>query len=127
MADLATSLPSMLGRYRLLERLATGGMAEIYRASILGSHDVEKIVAIKRILPHLAKEREFVDMFIDEARLMMQLSHPKIVQVYDFYEADGELFMALELVDGIDALALLRGCSRHSIRLPVPLAIFIAT
>jgi serine/threonine-protein kinase len=127
MADLATSLPSMLGRYRLLERLATGGMAEIYRASILGSHDVEKIVAIKRILPHLAKEREFVEMFIDEARLMMQLSHPKIVQVYDFYEADGELFMALELVDGIDALALLRGCSRHSIRLPVPLAMFIAT
>src|SRR5438128_2030631 len=107
MADLAASLPVTLGRYKLLERLATGGMAEIYRATATASRGVDRTVAIKRILPHLAKEPEFVEMFIDEARLMAQLAHPKIVQVHDFGEIDGELFMALELVDGVDALALL--------------------
>src|SRR5690349_7339368 len=126
MADLASTLPATLGRYKLIERLATGGMAEIYRASASASRGVERMVAIKRILPHLAKEPEFVEMFIDEARLMSQLSHPKIVQVHDFGEIDGELFIAMELVDGVDALALLRACSRSAVRLPPQLAMFIA-
>jgi eukaryotic-like serine/threonine-protein kinase len=122
----AAAKPAKLGRYRLMERIAVGGMAEVYRASAESSHGIEKVVAIKRILPHLAKEPEFVEMFIDEARLMVQLSHPKIVQVLEFGEEQGELFMALELVEGIDLLALLRTCVRNSVRLPVPLAMFIA-
>ena len=121
----SVSLPRNLGRYRLVERIAIGGMAEIYRAVYQASRGVEKTVVIKRILPSFAHEPEFVSMFVDEARLMAQLSHPKIVQVTDFGELDGDLFMALELVEGVDALALLRACSRRGQRLAVPLACFI--
>ncbi|MSP62507.1 MAG: serine/threonine protein kinase [Myxococcales bacterium] len=121
------TLPQSLGRYRLIERIAVGGMAEIYRATLASSHGIEKTVVIKRILPHLAREPEFVSMFIDEARLMVQLAHPKIVQVLEFGETDGNLFMAMELVEGVDALALLRACARQNTRLPVPLAMFIAS
>ena len=121
------TLPETLGRYRLTERIAVGGMAEIWRATLANSRGIERTVVIKRILPHLAQEPEFVAMFVDEARLMVQLNHPKVVQVLEFGEIDGALFMAMELVEGVDALALLRACSRQNTRLPVPLAMFIAS
>ena len=100
--------PSAFGRYTLLERLAVGGMAEVFRAKITSSHGFEKILVIKRILPHLAADPNFVAMFIDEAKLTAQLTHPKIVQVLDFGEVRGQYFIALEYVDGFDVLALLR-------------------
>ncbi len=122
-----STLPQTLGRYRLIERIAVGGMAEIYKATLANSRGIERTVVIKRILPHLAQEPEFVAMFVDEARLMVQLNHPKVVQVLEFGEIDGSLFMAMELVEGVDCLALLRACSRQNARLPVPLALFIAS
>ncbi len=82
-------LPSQFGRYTLLERLAVGGMAEVFRAKIVSSHGFEKILVIKRILPHLAADRGFVSMFIDEAKLTAQLTHPKIVQILDFGDVAG--------------------------------------
>jgi len=126
-ASVATSspMPSAFGRYTLLERLAVGGMAEVFRSKIVLSHGFEKILVIKRILPHLAADRNFVSMFIEEAKLTAQLSHSKIVQVLDFGEVDGQYFIALELIDGFDALALLRACAQRRMRPPTPLAVFV--
>src|ERR1051325_5711980 len=97
-------LPSQFGRYTLLERLAVGGMAEVFRAKIVSSHGFEKTLVVKRILPHLAADRTFVSMFIDEAKLTAQLTHPKIVQVLDFGDVGGQYFIALEYVAGFDAM-----------------------
>jgi serine/threonine protein kinase len=118
--------PSQFARYSLVERLATGGMAEVFKAKILSTHGFEKLLVIKRILPHLAADKTFVAMFIDEAKLTAQLVHPKIVQVTDFGEVNGQYFIALEYVDGFDALALLRASAQRQVRLPVPLCMFIA-
>ncbi|HEY2900412.1 MAG TPA: serine/threonine-protein kinase [Polyangia bacterium] len=120
------SLPSQFGRYTLLQRLAIGGMAEVFRAKIVSSHGFEKILVIKRILPHLASDKTFMSMFIDEAKLTAQLTHPKIVQILDFGEVTGKYFIALEFIDGFDALALLRTCAQKRLRLPLHLACFIA-
>src|SRR5579872_5171404 len=118
-------LPSQFGRYTLLQRLAIGGMAEVFRAKIVSSHGFEKILVIKRILPHLASDKTFMSMFIDEAKLTAQLTHPKIVQILDFGDVGGKYFIALEFVDGFDALALLRTCAQKRMRLPLTLASLI--
>jgi serine/threonine protein kinase len=120
------AFPLQFGRYTLVERLATGGMAEVFKAKILSTHGFEKLLVIKRILPHLAADKTFVAMFIDEAKLTAQLVHPKIVQVTDFGEVNGQFFIALEYVDGFDALALLRASAQRQVRLPIPICMFIA-
>ena len=119
------SAPSAFGRYTLLERLAVGGMAEVFRAKISSSHGFEKILVIKRILPHLAADPNFVSMFIDEAKLTAQLTHPKIVQVLDFGEVRGQYFTALEYIDGFDALGLLRVAAQKRVHIPRSLAVFV--
>jgi serine/threonine protein kinase len=101
-------------------------MAEVFKAKISSTHGFEKQLVIKRILPNLAADRTFVSMFIDEAKLTAQLIHPKIVQVIDFGEVNGQYFIALEFIDGFDALALLRGSAGKQIRLPMPICMFIA-
>src|SRR2546423_6430585 len=106
-------LPTSLGRFQILSRLATGGMAEIFKAKVTGDHGFEKIVVVKRILPHLATDPEFVDMLIDEARLSARLVHPKIVQVFEFGQEAGLYFIAMEYVDGVDCLGLLRACAHR--------------
>ncbi len=118
-------LPSQFGRYTLLERLAVGGMAEVFRAKIVSSHGFEKVIVIKRILPHLVADKTFVSMFIDEAKLTAQLTHPKIVQILDFGDVSGNYFIALEFIDGFDGLGLLRTCGQRRVRLPLHIAVFI--
>jgi eukaryotic-like serine/threonine-protein kinase len=118
--------PSPFGRYTLTERLATGGMAEVFKAKITSAHGFEKLLVIKRILPQLAADRNFVSMFIDEAKLTAQLIHPKIVQVIDFGEVKGQYFIALEYIDGVDALALLRSSAGKQVRVPMPVCMYIA-
>ncbi|HEY3358753.1 MAG TPA: protein kinase [Polyangia bacterium] len=126
MAAEGPTLPASFGRYTLLERLAVGGMAEIFKAKISGAHGFEKVVVIKRILPHLAADPSFLDMFITEAKLTVELVHPKIVQVFEFGDVESQLYIALEYVDGLDALALLRACAHKRVRLPARLAVYIA-
>jgi serine/threonine protein kinase len=121
----ALTLPSQFGRYTLLERLAVGGMAEVFRAKISSSHGFEKILVIKRILPHLAADATFVSMFIDEAKLTAQLTHPKIVQILDFGDVGGQYFIALEYIDGSDALGLLRTTAQRRLYVPRHLAVFV--
>jgi eukaryotic-like serine/threonine-protein kinase len=120
-------LPSEFGRYTLVERLATGGMAEVFRAKIISSHGFEKVIVIKRILPHMAVDATFVSMFIDEAKLTAQLTHPKIVQVLDFGTVGGAYFIGMEFIDGQDGLALLRAAAQKRIRVPLSLVVFVVS
>jgi serine/threonine-protein kinase len=108
MTTSTTPAPLRLGPYELLRRIATGGMAEVYLARRAGPHGFQKLVAVKRILPQYASDPDFVAMFIDEARVCARLGHPNIVQVFDFGEQDGELYMAMEYVDGTTGARLIR-------------------
>ena len=121
----ATQLTSP-DRYELIERLAVGGMAEVFRAVAYGAHGFEKALAIKRILPELARDPEFESRFIGEAKLAVKLSHANVVQVLDFGRMGGTLFIAMELVDGLDLAALLRRYKELGRLLPVPAALHIS-
>jgi serine/threonine-protein kinase len=118
--------PLMLGPYELLQRIATGGMAEVYLARRAGPHGFQKVVAVKRILPQLAQDADFVAMFVDEARVCARLAHPNIVQVFDFGEHDGELYMAMEYVDGTTAARLVRAAATRGEEVPLDAALYIA-
>ena len=100
------------GKYRIERRIAAGGMAELFEGFLQGAKGFERKVAIKRILPHLAEDAAFQTMFWDEATLAANLSHPNVVQVLDFGEESGQLFMALEFVDGVDLKTLSRRLAR---------------
>jgi serine/threonine-protein kinase len=101
-------------------------MAEVFVGRRAGAHGFAKRFAIKRILPDLAKDQRFVSMFIDEARICAGLQHPNIVEVVDFGESQGELFMAMEYVDGVTLARLLRHVAGKRSSFPIPLAILIA-
>ncbi len=115
-----------LERYDLIERVAVGGMAEVYRAKAYGPHGFEKTLAIKRILPELAKDREFENRFIAEAKLAVQLTHTNIVQVFDFGRFAGSLFIAMEYVAGLDLAAMLKRYRDRGQPIPLPAAFQIA-
>jgi serine/threonine protein kinase len=143
------------GRYRLLERLGQGGMAEVFKAKSYGVEGFEKILVIKRILPELARSQEFVDMFIHEAKLAVRLSHANIVQVFDLGKASGEgaasrlnetpapgegpgragpnepaadaYYMAMEYVHGLDLASVLARSRRLHSLLPAQLGVYVAS
>ncbi len=119
-------VPKTIGRYQVLDRVAIGGMAELFKAHLQGEHGFAKLVAIKKILPHLANDQQFVEMFRDEARLTAQLDHRHIVQVFEYGTDADTPYIAMQYVDGVDVLALLRECARAQIRLPPDLAAVIA-
>ena len=100
--------PAVLGKYQLVRKLASGGMAEVFLARAAGPMGFEKTVVVKRILPHLADEQNFISMFLSEARLAAQLNHPNVVQVFDFGEADGAYFLVMEFIDGVNLRVLFR-------------------
>ncbi len=119
-------MPKSIGRYTIVDRLAVGGMAELFKATLTAEHGFEKLVAIKKILPHLATDKSFVEMFIDEARITAQLDHRNIVQVFELGTDADTPYIAMQYVDGLDVLALLRECARVQIRLPPEIAAVIA-
>ena len=119
-------VPARLGPYELIQRLATGGMAEVYLARRAGPRGFQKIVAVKRILPQLGRDPDFVAMFVDEARMCANLSHPNIVQVFDFGEHDEELYMAMEYVDGTTGARLIRAAASRGEELPLELSLHVA-
>ncbi len=120
------SIPTSIGRYQIVDRLAVGGMAELYKARLTAAHGFAKPVVIKKMLPHLAREQAFVEMFHEEARIAAQLDHNHIVQVFELGTDADTPYIAMQLVDGFDVLALLRECTRTQIRLPAELAALIA-
>jgi serine/threonine protein kinase len=89
------------GKYTLVAKLATGGMAEIFLARLVGAAGFEKLVCIKRILPHLAKDQVLVQMFLAEARIAAQISHPNVCQVFELGDIDGRYFIAMEYLEGV--------------------------
>ena len=91
MTPAPAEVPRQLGRYRLCFELASGGMATVYLARGEGEQGFQKVVALKVVHRHLAREREFVEMFLDEARLASAIDHPNVCQVFDFGEASGWL------------------------------------
>ncbi|MBZ4370532.1 serine/threonine-protein kinase [Corallococcus sp. AS-1-6] len=117
----------MTSRYRLLQPLATGGMAELFLGVAKGAEGFERTVAIKRVLPHLAREPDISRMFVSEARLAMLLQHQNIVTVHDVGESAEGLFLVMELVDGWDLGALIRAVTRQGLRVPPHLAVFIVS
>jgi len=93
-------MPETYGKYQLLEKIAVGGMGEVWLARQQGMSGFEKLVVVKRLLPHLTAEQEFINMFFDEARIAALLNHPNIAQIYDLGEVNGEYFIAMEFVAG---------------------------
>ncbi|MFO0642760.1 MAG: serine/threonine-protein kinase [Polyangiaceae bacterium] len=117
--------PSTLGPYTLVGRIAAGGMAEVYVARRTGPFGFEKTVAVKRILPELAQDADFVAMFVDEARVSARLCHPNVVQVFDFGEDHGELYMAMEYVEGTTVARLVRAAAKEELALPLEVVLHI--
>src|SRR5262245_17627150 len=93
-------MPSLLGGYQLVERIAVGGMAEVFLARKAGPQGFEKVVALKRILPHLGRQPHFVAMFLEEARLAARLAHPNVVTIHDFRVDGKTYYLAMEHVAG---------------------------
>ena len=114
-----------LGKYELIRRLSVGGMAEIFLARARGVQGFAVQVAIKRILPQLAAQREFVELFLDEARLAATLQHPHIVQIHDVCALDDSYFLAMEYLHGQDVNAILRASYDAGRRVPLEIAVQI--
>ncbi|HEY1550868.1 MAG TPA: protein kinase [Kofleriaceae bacterium] len=107
-----------LGRYHLLDRIAFGGMAEIYRAKTFDANGQPHLVAVKRVLAHLAEDDDFIQMLVDEAKIASVLRHGNIARVYEFARAHGEYFIAMEHVDGKDMRTVLERCRAK--KKPIP-------
>ncbi len=124
---MATSFdPEAFGKYYLVDKIATGGMAEIFKAKSISTAGFEKIQVIKRILAHLSSNDEFVTMFIDEAKISVSLQHANIVQIYDFGKIRDNYFIAMEWVDGKDVKLVLRKLAGRRKILPEEFAVYIA-
>jgi serine/threonine-protein kinase len=123
--------PRPFGKYLLLRQLAIGGMAEVYLARQSGPAGFEKECVIKRILPSLAADQQFVNMFLDEARIAARLSHPNIVQIFDLGSigngADGDYFLAMEHVHGVDLQQIEEAEAQRGGRIPLAIAMRIAS
>jgi len=114
------------GQYTLLEKIAVGGMAEVWKARMRGVEGFQKMVAIKKILPHMSDNAEFIGMFIDEAKLAAQLSHPNIVHIYDLGKIGRSYYIAMEYVEGKDLRSILNAGRRRGLPLPMALSLLIA-
>src|SRR5438876_9828072 len=106
-------------RYRVIEKLASGGMAEVFRAESAGLEGFKKQVAIKRVLPHLSEKKRFIAMFLDEARLSAHLSHSNVAQVFDIGVGDNAYFIVMEYVDGADLKAVIDFMKKTGKTMPV--------
>ncbi len=106
------------GKYHLISHLATGGMADIYLASQKSIGGFEKLLVIKRILPNLAKDKKFIEMFLDEARIAAQLNHPNVIQIFDLGQVQGRFFIAMEYLSGESLSFVVKSCLKNNITIP---------
>ncbi len=121
--------PIQFGKYYLLDRVNVGGMAEVFKAKAFGVEGFERLVAVKRILPAIAEDVEFISMFIDEAKIAVQLSHANICQIFDLGKVEDSYFIALEYVFGKDLRAIFDRCKQRpvdgSLSMPIAQACFV--
>ena len=118
-------MASVHQRYRIIDKIDAGGMAEIYRGVAISIEGFEKQVAIKRILPNLCQNEQFVTMFLDEARLSMQLNHANIVQIFDIGKVDDTYFVAMELVDGANLRRVMQRALDRGLQVPIAIACYM--
>jgi len=117
--------PVPFGKYYLLERINVGGMAEVFRAKAYGVEGFERLVAVKRILPNIAEDKDFIRMFIDEAKIAVQLNHANIAQIFDLGVVDNSYYIALEHVHGRDVRAIFDRSRTLGEPMPIAQACFI--
>lgn len=109
-----------LGRYLLIEKIGSGGMADVYRSKLFGVEGFEKDVAIKKILPHWSGNRDFVEMLIDEAKVLLHLTHANIVQVFELNKEEDIYYIVMEYVDGVDLRTLIRKIKKENRSFSIP-------
>ncbi len=119
--------PTRFGRYTLLMPISTGGMGEVFLARLEGAQGFEKLCVIKKILPHLAEDHDFVERFVDEARILVKLSHGAIAQVLDMGVEDGAPYIALEHIDGKDLRRVAARMRDRKMPLPLSFVLFVMT
>lgn len=119
--------PTQFGKYYLLEKLAVGGMAEIYKAKTFGVDGFEKLLALKKILPHCSADKDFIMMLADEAKLAVLLSHANIVQVYDLGKVGEDYFISMEYINGPNLRDIIYRCREKNLNIPVELIVFITS
>src|SRR6185436_4544067 len=119
--------PTIFGKYLLLERVNVGGMAEVFIAKAFGVEGFERILAIKKILPTMAEDEEFITMFIDEARISVQLNHANIVHIHELGKHDEAYFIAMEYVSGRDLRTILERYRRRKELMPTAQAVFVTS
>ncbi|MEZ4367912.1 MAG: protein kinase [Kofleriaceae bacterium] len=113
------------GKYTLLRKVGAGGMAEVFLARTAVAQGLAKTLVLKKIHPAYARSRQFVTMFVDEAKIALGLNHPNIVQVFDFGAVDDTYFLAMEHVEGLDLLRLLQDCAAQRRRIPYGLSCYV--
>jgi eukaryotic-like serine/threonine-protein kinase len=119
--------PTTFGKYLLLERINVGGMAEVFIAKAFGVEGFERFLAIKKILPTMAEDQEFITMFIDEARISVQLNHANVVHIHELGKYEDTYFIAMEYVAGRDLRTILERYRRRKEIMPTAQAVFIAS
>ena len=117
--------PKQFGKYLLLEKIAVGGMAEIYKAKTYGVDGFEKELAIKRILPHCSADKDFVDMLVAEAKLSVLLSHANIVQTYDLGKVSDDYYISMEFIHGVNLRDIVYRCRETKMPFPTDIAVYI--
>ncbi len=115
-------MAELVGRYEVIRRLATGGMGEVFLARLSGAAGFEKQFVLKRVLPHLAENPEFRELFLDEARIAARLSHPNIAQIFELGDVAGQSYIVMEYVAGVDLKRLVATLRADEQRLPLGLA-----
>ena len=115
--------PAQVGRFQLVDRLAVGGMAEVFLACERGEMALDRLLVIKRILPHLAQDDSFVQMFLNEAKIAARIQHPNVVQIYELGESGGYPYIAMEYVPGSTLKDLIKASRHAGIPLPVPVVV----
>ncbi len=119
--------PIPFGKYLLLDRINVGGMAEVFFAKVFGIDGQERIVAVKKILPTMVEDEEFIGMFIDEARIAVQLDHANIVQIFELGKVEENYYIAMEYVAGRDLRALLDRAKKRKEPLALDIAVYLAS
>jgi len=117
--------PHAFGKFFLLQRLAVGGMAEIFRARVVGAAGFEKELVVKRILPSRARDQGFISMLVNEAKLTVQLTHSNIAQIYECGIVDGDYFISMELVNGVSLKEVMQAFARAGATLSPEQAIYM--
>jgi len=117
--------PERFGPYLLLDRINVGGMAEVFRGKQVGVEGFERLVALKRILPRVSSDPDFIEMFVDEAKIAVKLQHANIAQTYDLGKVDGQYYIALEYVSGVDLRTIWDRARRRKRLLPVAMSAYI--